>query len=88
MHTNTWAVRIGVCTLFMFGFFLPWWPFMFLAPCIALLYGYWVLALFLALCADLVFGAPVGLLHSLIFPCTVAILFSSVVRSVIIRHLR
>ncbi|OGC88560.1 hypothetical protein A2419_02740 [Candidatus Adlerbacteria bacterium RIFOXYC1_FULL_48_26] len=88
MRANAWVIRIGVPVLFIIGFFLPWWPLMFVAPFIAAFYGYWLPALLLAWCADLIFGTPVGLFHSLVFPCTVAVVLSIVARSVIIRHLR
>lgn len=88
MRVNSWVIRIGVPVLFIIGLFLPWWPLMVLAPFLAMFYGYWLLAVLLALCADLVFGIPVGLFHSFVFPCTIAIALSVIARNVIIRHLR
>ncbi len=81
-------MRVSVCAIFIFGLFISWWPLVFIAPFIALVYGYWLLALVLAWCADLIFGTPVGFFHSFVFPCTMAVLISIVARSVIIRHLR
>lgn len=88
MRASRWALRVGVAVLFILGFFISWWPLMFFAPLVAMFYGHWLLALVLAWCADLIFGTPTGLFHSLIFPCTIAVLLCIVARSLIIRHLR
>ncbi len=88
MRSNKWAVRLCALVLFILGFFLSWWPMIFFAPFVAMFYGNWLLALVLAWCADLLFGSPVGFFHSLVFPCTIAVLLSIAARSVIIRHLR
>lgn len=81
-------MRVSVCVIFILGLVLSWWPLVCVAPFIAVFYGYWLLALVLAWCADLIFGTPVGFFHSLIFPCTIAVLLSIIARSMSIRHLR
>jgi len=82
------VVRFCATALFLLGMLFSWWPLVFLSPFVAMFYGYWVLALTLAWCADLLFGAPVGAFHLLVFPCTALIILSILARNVIIRHLR
>ena len=88
MPHAAWVVRTCAIALFLVGFFIPWWPMIFFAPLLAAFYGYWLLALMLAVCADLVFGAPIGFLHSLIFPCTILVLLIVILQSIAVRHLR
>jgi hypothetical protein len=88
MCNSKWLIRLSAIILFVIGFYVPWWPLMFFAPFLAVYFGYWILALVLAVCTDLLFGVPVGMLHAFIFPCTIAILACIVVRSLLIRHLR
>lgn len=80
--------RICAVVLFIAGLLVSWWPLMALAPLVAVVYGYWALGLTLAVCTDLIFGMPTGMLHTLVFPFTIGAIFCIAVRSLVVRHLR
>ncbi len=88
MHNSKWPIRLGAIILFIIGFCISWWPLMFFAPFVAMYFGSWLLAVVLACLADLLFGVPVGMLHWLVYPCTVLVLLCIAARTVLIRHLR
>lgn len=83
-----WILPIGAVASSVLGFALLWWPLMFFAPVVAALYGYWFVGLVLAVLADLLLGVPVGIFHTLLFPCTIVTLICIAGRSVMVRHIR
>jgi len=70
------------------GFVFSWWPLAVLGVIIAALYGKWSLALTLGLLLDLLYGAPLGMTHWLLFPFTLLVLMSLAVRAFLVSYLR
>jgi hypothetical protein len=62
------------------GLLLPFWPLSFLGMLLAALLGRWILAIILGLVLDSIYGAPIGSLHVLYFPFTLAALVAVVLR--------
>ena len=56
--------------LALLGLLLPFWGFVCIALIIAVVAGNWPLALTLGVCADILYGHPVGMLHVLAIPFT------------------
>jgi hypothetical protein len=73
---------------FILGFLISFWPFTLLGIGLAVWRGNWILALMFALAADLLYGVPVGLLHIVGFPFTVAALIGIVTRAALSSQMR
>ena len=54
------------------GFLLPFWPLSLVGIALAALSGHWLFAICVGLLIDIGFGAPLGRLHFLYFPFTLA----------------
>jgi hypothetical protein len=76
---NRWVVA-AYLVFGAIGFLLPFWPLSALCVLMLALGGRWFVALLLGLVLDLAWGAPVGLLHALMFPFTLLAAVSALVR--------
>ncbi len=82
MSANTkWILSISFL-LAAVGFLLPLWPLSLLGIALAALSGRWVFAIAIGVLLDLAYGAPLGTLHYLYFPFTLAAVVLSLVRYV------
>lgn len=88
MRVNEWLIRLCSLALAALGFLFSAWALIALGVILAAVYGRFVLAVALALFADLLFGMPQGFFHALVFPFTALALCIVAARALSIRHLR
>lgn len=77
------AVALGII-----GLLFSQWLLFFFGIVLALVMGNWIVALGMAFMADLLFGAPVGMLHRVLLPFTFFSLFFIAARVFLMRQLR
>ncbi len=87
MNNNKKIVYAACFLLTASGFLLSWWPLAIAGVIIAALLGSYIFALFVGLLLDLAYGAPLGLMHYLFFPCTLTAALSIAARVVGMRYL-
>lgn len=87
MHAST-ASGIGAVLLTLLGLLLGFWPMSFFGLLVALAFGGWPLALCLAAFFDVLWGAPVGMLHFVPLPFTMFALIVVLAREALMRHMR
>ena len=61
---------VGVCA----GFLVPFWPLSVVSAVLLAFFGSTALALILVLILDIAYGVPTGVLHLVLFPCTLLVL--------------
>ncbi len=71
----------AACTLVLLGFVFSFWPLAFLGVALAVVAGRWISAVLLAVLLDVVYGVPVGRLHVLYAPFTLAAVLGALLRA-------
>lgn len=81
-------ITLVAITLVALGLLVPFWGFVAIAIAIAVVRGAPVLALSVALGADILYGPPVGVLHQLSIPFVLCTLLALGVRYFLTRDMR
>ncbi len=82
-------------TLFIFGwiflvagYLFLWWPLTLLAITCFILDDAWFLSLLIAVGADLLWGRPTGMFHTILFPWTLLCSAALILRYIVLQQIR
>ncbi len=70
------------------SFLFSWWPLAAIGIIFAVIVGRWPLAIILGLMLDIIYGAPLGMMHILVFPFTIFAILGALVRTFLASYLR